>query len=97
MNGRTNPVIVADNSHLGFFITREVRFVQPTKALSLTEVTLSGIVTEVKLEQLVNILFAIVVMLSILTEVKPVQPENAEVPTVVTLLEIVTEVKPVQP
>ena len=35
--------------------------------------------------------------LPIVTEVKPLQPENAELPIEVTELGIVTEVKPVQP
>ena len=36
-------------------------------------------------------------LLLIVTDVRPLQPENAELPMLVTLLGMVMEVKPVQP
>ena len=39
----------------------------------------------------------LVTLLGMVTEVRPVQPRNAEPPMLVTLLGMVTEVRPVQP
>ena len=39
----------------------------------------------------------LVTLLGMVTEVRPVQPWNAEPPMLVTLLGMVTEVRPVQP
>ena len=61
-------------------------------------VTLSGIVTEVRLEHSRNASLPMLVTLSgIVTEVRPLHPENALSPMLVTLSGIVTEVRPLHP
>ncbi len=62
------------------------------------EVTLLGIVTEVKLLHSRKAAYPIeVTLLGIVTEIKLLQPEKASYPIEVTLLGIVMDVKPLQP
>ena len=57
-------------------------------------VTLLGMVTEVRLEQLEKARFAMdVTLLGMVTEVRLEQPEKAKLPMYVTLLGMVTEVR----
>ena len=74
------------------------RLVQPEKADSPIDVTLLGMVTEVRPEQPEKADHPMdVTLLGMVTEVKPEQPEKAEIPMEVTLLGMVMEVRPEQP
>ena len=62
------------------------------------EVTLLGIMTEVRLLQLAKTPSSIkVIPFGMVIAVSPLQPENADLPNEVTLPGMVTEVKPLQP
>ena len=71
---------------------------QPEKAELPIDVTLSGMVTDVKPLQSRKAELSIDVTLSgMVTDVKPLQPWNAEPPIDVTLSGMVTDIKPLQP
>ena len=90
-------LLLLQPEHFAAFHTTEEMFVQPEKADCSILVTLSGMVMEVRPEQLEKAEFPIVFTLSgMVIEVRLEQFWKARSPILVTLLGMVIEVRPEQ-